>query len=61
MEHFQAVNKENVVGDARRVYQAVRQYAEELLWNDSRNADTFAWLITGLIQSQNSTLPEWIT
>jgi hypothetical protein len=61
MGHFQAVKNENVVGDAGRVYQAVRQYAEVLLWNDSRNADTFAWLITGLIQSQNSTLPEWIS
>jgi len=61
MGHFQAVNKENVVGDARRVYQAVRQYAEELLWNDSRNANTFAWLVTGLLQSQKSTLSEWIT
>jgi len=55
------VNTENAVGDARRVYQAVRGYADVLLWNDSRNADTFAWLITGLLQSQNSTLPEWIT
>ena len=48
-------------GDAGRVYQAVRRYAEALLWNDSRNADTFAWLVTGLLQSQKSTLPEWIT
>ena len=61
MGHFQAVNTENVVGDAGRVYQAVRQYAETLLWNDSRNADTFAWLVTGLLQSQQSTLPEWIS
>ena len=61
MGHFQAMKNENVVGDAGRVYQAVRRYAEVLLWNDSRNADTFAWLITGLIQSQNSTLPEWIS
>ncbi|WP_189093928.1 transposase, partial [Deinococcus ruber] len=53
--------KENVVGDAGQVYQAVRQYSERLLWNDSRNADTFAWLVTGLLQSQKSTLPEWIT
>jgi hypothetical protein len=52
---------ENAVGDAGRVYQAVRQYSEMLLWNDSRNADTFAWLVTGTIQSQKSTLPEWIT
>ncbi len=55
------MKNENVIGDAGRVYQAVRQYAETLLWNDSRNADTFAWLITGLLQSQNSTLPEWIS
>ena len=52
---------ENAVGGAGRVCQAVRQYAEALLWNDSRNADTFAWLVTGLLQSQKSTLPEWIT
>ncbi|WP_456833733.1 hypothetical protein [Deinococcus sp. UYEF24] len=55
------MNKENVVGDARRVYQAVHQYAEKLLWNDSRNTDTIAWLVTRLLQSQKSTLPEWIT
>ena len=61
MGHFQAVKNENVVGDARRVYQAVRQYAERLLWNDSRNADTFAWLVTGLLQTQKATLPKWIT
>ena len=61
MGHFQAVKNENVVGDARRVYQVVRHYAEGLLWNDSRNADTFAWLVTGLLQSQKATLPEWIT
>ncbi len=61
MGHFQAVKNENVVGDAGRVYQAVRQYAKTLLWNDSRNADTFAWLVTGLLQSQTSTLPDWIT
>ena len=61
MGHFQAVNTENAVEDAGRVYQAVWQYAEALLWNDSRNADTFAWLVTGLLQSQNSTLPEWST
>ena len=42
MEHFQAMNTENVVGDAGQVYQVVREYAEKLLWNDSRNADTFA-------------------
>ena len=61
MRHFQAVKNENVVGDAGRVYQAVRQYAKTLLWNDSRNADTFAWLVTGMLQSQKSTLPDWIT
>jgi len=31
------------------------------LWNDSHNADTFAWLVTGLLQSQKSTLPDWIS
>ena len=61
MEHFQAVNSTNAVGDAVRVYQAVHQYTKRLLWNDSHNADTFAWLVTGLLQSQKSTLPEWIT
>ena len=38
------MENEDVVGDARRVYQAVRQYANALLWNDSRNADIFACL-----------------
>ena len=58
MGHFQAVNTENAVGDAGRVYQAVPQYTKRVLWNDARNADTFAWLVTGLLQAQNSTLPE---
>ena len=58
MKHFQAVNTKNAVGDAGRVYQAVRQYTETLLWNDSRNADTFAWLVTALLQPQKLTLPE---
>jgi len=61
MGHFQAVKNENAVGDAGRVYQAVRRYAETLVWNDSRNADTSAWLVTGVLQSPKSTLPEWIT
>ena len=61
MAHFQAVNTENAVGDARRVYQALHQYTKKLLWNDSRNANTFAWLVTGVLQSQKSTLPECIT
>lgn len=61
MGDFQAVKNENVVGDAQRVYQAVHEYTKRLLWNDSRNGDTFAWLVTGLLQSQKSTLPEWIT
>ncbi|WP_456833311.1 IS66 family transposase [Deinococcus sp. UYEF24] len=55
------MKNENVVGDTRRVYQALLQYAEGLLCNDSRSADTFVCLITGLLKSQNSALPEWIT
>ena len=61
MAHSLVMKHENVIGDARRVYQAVRQYANALLWNDSRNADTFAWLVTGLLQSRTCTLPQWIT
>ena len=61
MRHFQAVNTENATGDAGRVYQAVHHYTKKLLWNDSRNADTFSWLVTGALQSQKSTLPDWIT
>ena len=59
MRHVEAVKNEIVVGSARQVYQAVRRYAEVSLWNDSRNADTFAWLVMGALQSQNATLPEW--
>ena len=64
MRHFQFVGTENAVGDARRVYQAVHHYTKRLyytrrlLWNASRNADPFAWLVTGLLQSQKSMLPE---
>jgi hypothetical protein len=61
MGHFQAVKNESVGLHAGRGCQAIPQYAEVLSWNDSRDADTFAVRVTGLLQSQESALPEWIT
>lgn len=61
MGHFQAVENEYVVGDGGGVDQAVRQYTEAGLWKDVHSANTFVWLVIGLIQPQKSALPEWIT
>lgn len=51
---------ENVTGDAPRLYQAVLIHLQSALWNDVRNARTFAWMVTGLLLSQRSVLPAWL-
>lgn len=51
---------ENATGDAPRLYQAVLTHLQTGLWNDIRNARTLAWMITGLLLSQRSTLPAWL-
>lgn len=39
----------------------MRQKLNLSLWNDSRNADTISWMITGLLQSKSSNLSQWIS
>ncbi len=51
---------ENATGDAPRLYQAVLAHIENGLWNDIRNARTLAWMVTGLLLSQRSSLPAWV-
>ncbi|WP_344982530.1 hypothetical protein [Deinococcus rubellus] len=52
---------ENVTGDASRLYQAVLAHLQSGLWNDIRNARTLSWMVSGLLLSQRSTLPNWLS
>jgi hypothetical protein len=54
------VKTEHAAGDAPRLYQAVLTHLQTGLWNDIRNARTLAWMITGLLLSQRSSLPSWL-
>lgn len=51
---------ENAAGDAPRLYQAVLAHIQQSLWNDIRNAHTLAWMVTGLVLSQRSSIPAWL-
>lgn len=51
---------ENATGDAPRLYQAVLAHVQSGLWNDVRNAQTLAWMVTGLLLSHSPSLPVWI-
>ena len=51
---------ESTTGDAPRIYQAVLAHLEHSLWNDTRNARTLAWMTTGLVLSQSTSLPAWL-
>lgn len=51
---------ENATGDAPRLYQAVLSHLQTGLWNDARNARTLAWMVSGLLLTQRSTLPAWL-
>lgn len=51
---------ENATGDAPRLYQAVLAHLQGGLWNDIRNARTLAWMVSGLLLSQRSTLAAWV-
>ncbi|MFB9995018.1 transposase [Deinococcus oregonensis] len=42
------------------MYQAVLAHLEHSLWNDTRNARTLAWMVTGLVLSQRPSLPAWL-
>ena len=49
------------LGDASQVYQATSQFVHTALWNDIRNARTFAWMVTGVLMSGTVILSEWIS
>ncbi|THF68532.1 transposase [Deinococcus sp. Arct2-2] len=51
---------ESTRGDAPRMYQAVLAHLEHSLWNDTRNARTLAWMVTGLVLSQRASLSAWL-
>ena len=51
---------ENATGDASRLYHAVLAHLQSGLWNDIRNARTLPWMVSGLLLSQRSTLPNWL-
>ena len=51
---------ENAAGDAARLYQAVLAHVQTGVWNDVRNAQTLAWMVTGLLLSQCPSLPAWV-
>ncbi|UBV44706.1 hypothetical protein LAJ19_16225 (plasmid) [Deinococcus taeanensis] len=52
---------ENATGDASRLYQAMLAHLQTGLWNDIRNARTLSWMVSGLLLSQRSTLPNWLS
>ncbi|WP_206431661.1 hypothetical protein [Deinococcus psychrotolerans] len=52
---------ENATGDASRLYPAVLTHLQSGLWNDIRNARTLSWMVSGLLLSQRSTLPNWLS
>ena len=43
-----------------RLYQAVLSHLQSCLWNDQRNAHTFAWMVTGFLCSQRASIPSWL-
>ncbi len=52
---------EHATGDASRLYQAVLAHLHTGLWNDIRPARTLAWMVSGVLLSQRSTLPDWLS
>ncbi len=38
----------------------MRQQLKQTNWNDSRNADTVAWMVTGLLESKSSNPSQWV-
>jgi hypothetical protein len=54
------VTQENTIGDATKLYTATLNHLQQSPWNDTRNAKTLAWMVTGLIQTGSSNPPDWI-
>ena len=57
---FPVVTPEIQTGDATKLYTATLNQLQKSLWNDTRNAKTLAWMVTGLIQTGSSNPPDWI-
>lgn len=57
---FPVVTQENTIGDATKLYNATLNHLQKSPWNDTRNAKTLAWMVTGLIQTGSSNPPDWI-
>ena len=58
---FPVVTQENTIGDATKLYTATFNHLQKSPWNDTRNAKTLAWMVTGLIQTGSSNPPNWIS
>ncbi|MEY4530970.1 MAG: hypothetical protein RLZZ156_1691 [Deinococcota bacterium] len=39
----------------------MREQLKQANWNDSRNADTVAWMVTGLLESKTSNPSQWVS
>jgi Transposase DDE domain len=57
---FPVVTPKIQTGDATKLYNATLNHLQRSSWNDTRNAKTLAWMVTGLIQTGSSTPPNWI-
>ena len=50
---------QKTIEDALKIYFKVRQKLKLSQSNDSRNTNTIAWMVTGLLQSKSSNLSHW--
>jgi hypothetical protein len=57
---FPVVTPKIQTGDATKLYTATLKHLQQSPWNDTRNAKTLAWMVTGLIQTGSSNPPNWI-
>jgi hypothetical protein len=54
------VKQRKIIGDAQQIYTQVREQLKLANYNDSRNADTLAWMVTGLLKSKSSNPSQWV-
>lgn len=57
--HFLFVTSAKLGRDAGRLHHVVLEHLKPLLWNDRRNAQTLAWMVTGLLQTASVNLSDW--
>ena len=46
--------------DASRVYETIFDHLKYSLWTDIRNAETCAWMVTGVLLTTSSNMTDWI-